>query len=183
MLSLPDDNPEFFRIFAKFIYIGKLDNIVTTAGHAQDSDTGSDERSEKDNTTMINLVPMFEKLVDLFIFGVGKLADRFQDAVMEQLAEAACSHAACLRSSIDKIYSNTKEGSPLRQLVLDCAMFYDGSNDLVSELEAFPLEFLTELVYEAVEFARQGWKAIDPATTHRCRYHVHDGEVADCPPL
>lgn len=103
-VPLPEDDPYIFRLYAAWVYEGKIFCKSNTTTTARDYDT----------------------LIGLYIFGEKVLDRDFQDRVIdallakyEEVNTLDTKHRIPDRSQITRIYKYTPTASPLRLLVVD----------------------------------------------------------------
>ena len=156
VLELPDDDPIAFSHFQLWLYTG---NILESHECAKDIDA--------------------EVLVDIHLFGGVRGIPGLQNEAINVYIDHCEASNQIPTDQLHKIYENTRDGSPLRRLMVDMMTF-----DVVLTDDAtwfgegrdsmFPQQFLIDLAKSLYE-DRAGTKTkITDFKVLRSRYHIQD---------
>lgn len=175
VVKLPEDYPEIFELYVKWLYTGELVKLSTNA----------EEEDYPEHTTLTVLACAWflgDKLLD------STFKNAAIDAIIERVRET--NHYPCALASF--IYENTTEESPLRRLLVDFyAYAYERSwfvgNDRGPDMDDAPREFFRDVLVKII-MLKEGPAVEEPGdwpwVKDRCQYHDHaDGTMCVFPVL
>ncbi|KAF2710164.1 hypothetical protein K504DRAFT_343782, partial [Pleomassaria siparia CBS 279.74] len=121
-------------------------------------------------------------LVDAYLLGEYLQDMNFTDTIMDTMLTLLGRVSLEAYKDIQKIYNNTKYGSPLRRLVVDLTVWRKGHIAWASEeMTQWPTEFVQSMALglsKRIEYSETMRHFRDPTNNgiSSCRYHCHGEE-------
>jgi hypothetical protein len=99
------------------------------------------------------------------------LATAFKNTVIDELIASSISCEIYRESQFSNVWEHTPDNSPLRKLLVDCAICYDTAERLAEGIESRPMDFNKALVMGQAKFMGGGKRAY---IGEKCGYHFHE---------
>jgi len=161
-LDLPNDDPEGFALFVKWLYQGQLDDVSAY----------SEEKKYDYSVACHKLYLLCDR------FDIPELKNIAMDQYRRGLLEAELVPDA---EEINEIYKQSPAGSPFRKLMTQIAarQIMDPDNDKDAETYRSCFEnnpdFAVDMV-NAIKIGTGGMLFEDPTNGDECEYHDHTGD-------
>jgi hypothetical protein len=103
--------------------------------------------------------------------------------VIDKLLECVENDGFYYSNSINLVFEETAASSPLRRFMVDCAIYFETSDELAASINNRTVEFTAALVREFAVLlsrprlampSRSEVEKPPPWTNGRCAYHVHE---------
>lgn len=159
----PDDDPECFEIFARFVYTGRIFCCV-------DGDTGDDIGDRE-----------WSRLAKCWILGDKLSSTTFKDAISDTICEKF-RFTKC--SPIDlhqPLYPSSASTAPIRRLLVDIAVWGWTAETYASRtMHESWNQFFKDLALRLCTVSEQERKDIPPFVNQACKYHEHVAAETPC---
>ena len=159
VVLLKEDDPAAFEVYAQWLYTGKI--LIGARNRAGEEYQGWDH--------LVNAYILGDKLQD------GHFADAVMDTIIaESNTNVNGFHFYPIGRIVQTIYNNTREGSPLRRLIVDQHVFH-GAKTWFTESVADDInkEFLLDLVKAMFEERPKPHVEAPDQGVDTCAYHGH----------
>ena len=145
----------------------------------QEAEGEKGDKAERKNRHEINV------LIGAFIFGEKVQDGDFRDAVIDALIHTAGSpdekgtYWYPIGRTVDRAYTGTPEGSPIRRLLVDMHAFHSRRHWLDGQRN---VDFLADLAGYLLRDRSEHSQTLDSTTpdVSGCQYHHHRGEKSVC---
>jgi hypothetical protein len=183
-IPLPDDNTSVVDLYVQWLYTGR---IVIRERSVEEKRQEKEEKGEGEGEDQEGCKNGHEVdgLTGAFVFGEKVQDGDFKDAVIDALIHTVAApdekgvHWYPTAQSVDRAYTGTPEGSPIRRLLVDMYTFHGKKDWLDGQRN---VDFLADLAGCLLRERSEYSQALDSTTpdVSGCQYHHHDGERGEC---
>lgn len=190
-IPLPDDSASVVDLYLQWLYTrriiireGLVEEQKVAKEEKEDEEEGG-EKKEEEGEEEGKDGHEFDVLTGAFVFGEKVQDGDFKDAVVDALIHTvAAPDEKGVRwyptaQSVDRAYTGTPEGSPIRRLLVDMYTFHGRKDWLDGQKN---VDFLADLAGCLLRDKSEHSQVLDSTTPEAsgCQYHHHDGEKGVC---
>ena len=164
---MPEDQPEYFELFNRFLYTGQI--FSAKNGDFQPKDNGAQIDRE------------WSLLIGSWVFGDKVLSPSFKDALIDALVSKIVNTGRYLTRA-EYIYHKSTSGSAIRRLIVDIAIYKWSEKDM-AQVNPNPdnMAFLHDGAVALKKLQKSGGRSTAPFEGEdACVYHEHDANGQPC---
>lgn len=200
-VPLPDDEASVVDLYVQWLYTRRIvirerslkeeKEGEEAKGEEEESkerekkEQGQEARGEKGDQAERKNRHEFNVLIGAFVFGEKVQDGDFKDAVIDALIYTAGSpdekgtYWYPIGRTVDRAYTGTPEGSPIRRLLVDMHAFHGRRHWLDGQRN---VDFLADLAGYLLRDRSEHSQTLDSTTpdVSGCQYHHHLGEKSAC---
>ncbi|KAF1956624.1 hypothetical protein CC80DRAFT_504453 [Byssothecium circinans] len=174
VIELPEDDPEAFSLYRTWLYSGQLAILPDSGG------SGSDDSISITNSSTTDTAPEhYHTLAYAYVLGERLLDVPFKNAIVDAYVLYARGTSPGRRyypsnEEIRIIYDGTREGSPIRKLLVDI-WYCRGKVEWIEKDSDLPQEFLACVVKELLRVRVSVDQLSRPWKLSHAQYHEKEG--------